>query len=111
MNELINSRKKAPEIINRSKFFRAPTSCQLQPYVEPAVNRQPGFRQELVEQTTYLIAYLDVSLLGTLFKFRNPEEAQFPENFLEILKIFIKISTFSEREARVQNLSLVEHES
>ena len=39
--------KKTPKIINRSKFFWAPTSWQLQPYYsKPAVNRQPGFRRK-----------------------------------------------------------------
>ena len=32
-------------------------------------------------------------------------------NFYKILKIFIKISTFSKREARVQNQCLLEHQS
>ena len=38
--------EKAPKITNRSNFFSVPTSCQLQPYSKPAVNRQPGFRRK-----------------------------------------------------------------
>ena len=42
--------------------------------VEPAVNRQPGFRRELVEQITLFIIIPQNSLHGELLKheFRNP---------------------------------------
>ena len=43
-------------------------------YVEPAVNRQPGFRRELVEQITSFIIrsqnFLDAELIK--YKFRDP---------------------------------------
>ena len=45
-NEFINSKTKAPKIINSSTFFWVPTSWTAQPNSKPAVNRQPGFRRE-----------------------------------------------------------------
>ena len=50
-------------------------------------------------------------MLRKLLKFEISEKTTFPGNFLENLEIFIKISTFLKREAPVQNLSLLEHQS
>ena len=58
-------------------------------YVEPAVNRQPGFRRELVEQITSFIMNSQNSLHGELLKhkFRNPEV------FIRIFYVNSKISS------------------
>ena len=63
-------RKKTSKNIQRSTFFPAPTSWTAQPYVEPAVNRQPGFRRELVEQSATCI----ISVLKFLLS--RPDEIE-----------------------------------
>ena len=50
-------------------------------YVEPAVNRQPGFRQELVEQITAFIISSWVFLLGELVNSSFPDSEAFFSNF------------------------------
>ena len=58
--------------------------------VKPAVNRQPGFRRELVEQITPIIIRSQKFLHGELLKCKFPD----PENFVAIFHENSKISSF-----------------
>ena len=40
-------------LFHGQEYLRAAAPSGPLSYVEPAVNRQPGFRRELVEQTTF----------------------------------------------------------
>ena len=81
MKELNALNKKTPKIINRSTFFGPPTSCTLQPYVEPAVNRQPGFRRELVEQSlTFESSFLKFPSSGAI-EIEESKASKFHGNF------------------------------
>ena len=85
MNELINSRKKPPEITNRSKLSWDPTSCPMQPYSKPAVNRQPGFRRE---DSQSLLPRPDLPGFGIKMKFHKKW------NFRKIWEITKKHKTY-----------------
>ena len=52
-------------------------------YVEPAVNRQPGFRRELVEQITLFVNYSQNFLYRELLKYKFPDPGVFLPNFHE----------------------------
>ena len=65
-------------------------------YVEPAVNRQPGFRRELEEQiASFRITSLN-SLHGELLKYKFPNPGVFIPNFHENSKISSFFQHFSE---------------
>ena len=65
-------------------------------YVEPAVNRQPGFRRELVEQITSFIILLQNFLHENLLKCKFPDPGVFHMNFRENSKISSFFQHFGE---------------
>ena len=67
-------------------------------YVEPAVNRQPSFRRELVEQVSVFII-----LVLYFLSLRAIQKNKMSSNF-KLIRFFI----FSEREGPVQNQCLLE---
>ena len=64
-------------------------------YVEPAVNRQPGFRRELVEQITSFESISRNFLHGELLKCEFSDPGVFDKNFRRNSKISFIFSTFS----------------
>ena len=70
--------------------------CSTSHYVEPAVNRQPGFRRELVEQITPFIINSRNFLHGELLKFKFPNPEVFVLNFHENSKISSFFQHFGE---------------
>ena len=82
---MVSITAKQAHVIN--KLGRFGTGFLLHQYVEPAVNRQSGFRRELAEQITLFIIKSRNFLHGELLKYElsNPE-------FL--FRIFMKIRKF-----------------
>ena len=84
--------------------------CSTSYYVEPAVNRQPGFRRELVEQITSLITTLEISFMRS----SSNIDFQIQKFLLRIsskFENFIIFSTFWRRGGGVRNKGLIEHGS
>ena len=76
-------------------------------YVEPAVNRQPGFRRALVEQNqSFTVSPYEIFIRG-----HSTNDFLVKINFLGFFKIFQKFyhfSTFWETDAAVDDQGLVE---
>ena len=62
-------------------------SVLLSKHVEPAVNRQPGFRRGLVEQIISFTIDAQIFLHGELLKCKLPNPGVFIQNFHENSKI------------------------
>ena len=71
-------------------------------YVEPAVNRQPGFRRELVEQITSFIIKSSNDLHGELLKYKFPNLKVFISNFHEKSKISSFFQNFGEHDPELK---------
>ena len=64
--------------------------------IEPAVNRQPGFRRELVEQTTFLELFQMFSCLGSHSNLKFLSQLNFLEIFWKFWKCSSKYQLFYE---------------
>ena len=73
--------------------LRVISSVALESNVEPAVNRQLGFRQELVEQNPAFSGVLFNSFLCGVVKYDIPIEIDFPMLF-NIFKTFLLFQYF-----------------
>ena len=80
-------------------------------YVEPAVNRQPGFRRELVEQITSFIINSRNFLHRELLKYKFPDPGVFISDFHENSKISSFFQHFGEEAAGLFDQGLIDHQS
>ena len=94
-------------------YVRGPTLARLAMVlvVEPAVNRQPGFRRELVEQIASFIINSRDFLHQKALKYKFPNSGGVIPIFPWKFENFIIFSTFWKREGPVQNKGLIELES
>ena len=79
--------------------------------VEPAVNRQPGVRRELVEQITSFIILSRNFLHGELLKCKFPDPGVFDTNFRRNSKISSFFQHFGEEAAGLFDQGLIDHQS
>ena len=79
-------------------------------HVEPAVNRQPGFRRELVEQKPAFIIFVNAPSMWKP-SIRHPNTNLFSDVFFKIFRIFMFFGTLSRMDNSFINCYLIEHRS